>query len=135
MLVQRIVNRVSEILSHMPSNASYHDKLVGILSRVQEVISLLDIDVNDRNWIIGIWGMAGIGKTTLASIVFSQIKAKFDAHCFVSNVKEQIRKETEIVLGDKIIRSLLGEENLKMGSPHLVLDDWILRRLQRKLPT
>ncbi|KDP37884.1 hypothetical protein JCGZ_05766 [Jatropha curcas] len=132
MLVQRIVNRVSEILSHMPSNASYHDKLVGILSRVQEVISLLDIDVNERNWIIGIWGMAGIGKTTLASIVFSQIKAKFDAHCFVSNVKEQIRKETEIVLGDKIIRSLLGEENLKMGSPHLALDDWILRRLQRK---
>ncbi|XP_037493765.1 disease resistance protein RLM3-like [Jatropha curcas] len=30
MLVQRIVNRLSEILSHMPSNASYHDKLVGI---------------------------------------------------------------------------------------------------------
>ncbi|KDP38822.1 hypothetical protein JCGZ_04979 [Jatropha curcas] len=65
-LVQRIVNRVSEILSHMPSNASYHDKLIGIDSRVEEVISLLDIDVNDRNWIIGIWGMAGIGKTTLA---------------------------------------------------------------------
>ncbi|KDP38820.1 hypothetical protein JCGZ_04977 [Jatropha curcas] len=132
MLVQRIVNRVSEILSHMPSNASYHDKLVGIDSRVEEVISLLDIDVNDRNWIIGIWGMAGIGKTTLAGIVFSQIKAKFDAHCFVSNVKQQIKKETAIVLRDRIIRSLTGEESLKMGSQLLVLDDWILRRLQRK---
>ncbi|XP_037493766.1 disease resistance protein RUN1 [Jatropha curcas] len=141
MLVQRIVNRVSEILSHMPSNASYHEKLVGIdsrveevisLLRVEEVISLLDIDVNDRNWIIGIWGMAGIGKTTLAGIVFSQIKAKFDAHCFVSNVKQQIKKETAIVLRDRIIRSLTGEESLKMGSQLLVLDDWILRRLQRK---
>ncbi|KDP38818.1 hypothetical protein JCGZ_04975 [Jatropha curcas] len=40
MLVQRIVNRVSEILSHMPSNASYHDKLVGIDSRVEEVKGL-----------------------------------------------------------------------------------------------
>ncbi|XP_037493759.1 LOW QUALITY PROTEIN: disease resistance protein RPV1 [Jatropha curcas] len=132
MLVQRIVNRVSEILSHMPSNASYHDKLVGIDSRVEEVISLLDVDVNNRNWRIGIWGMAGIGKTTLAGIVFSQIKVKFDAHCFVSNVKVQIRKETEIVLRDKIIRSLLGDEYLKIGSPLLVLDDWIMRRLQKK---
>ncbi|KDP38823.1 hypothetical protein JCGZ_04980 [Jatropha curcas] len=132
MLVQRIVNRVSEMLSHMPSNASYHDKLVGIHSRVEGVISLLDIDVNDRNWTIGISGMAGIGKTTLAGIVFSQIKAKFDAHCFVSNVKEQIRKETAIVLRDKIIRSLLGDEYFKIGLPLLVLDDWIMRRLQKK---
>ncbi|XP_037496369.1 disease resistance-like protein DSC1 isoform X1 [Jatropha curcas] len=76
--------------------------------------------------------MAGIGKTTLAGIVFSQIKAKFDAHCFVSNVKEEMRKEKPIVLRNKIVGSLLGDENLKMGTPLLVLDDWILRRLQRK---
>ncbi|KDP38828.1 hypothetical protein JCGZ_04985 [Jatropha curcas] len=132
MLVQRIVNRVSEILSHMPSNAGYHDKLVGIDWRAEKVKLLLDTDVDDRNWTIGIWGMAGIGKTTHAGIVFTEIKAKFDAHFFVSNVKEQIRKETRIVLRDKMISSLLGDENLKIGTPLLVLDDWIMRRLQRK---
>ncbi|KDP42291.1 hypothetical protein JCGZ_01615 [Jatropha curcas] len=40
LLVQRIVNRVSEILSHMPSNASYHDKL----QRKKVLIVFDDVD-------------------------------------------------------------------------------------------
>ncbi|XP_037493773.1 disease resistance protein RPV1 isoform X2 [Jatropha curcas] len=129
LLVERIVDCVWEILSHMPSSTSYEDKLVGIDWRAEEVKLLLDIKANDRRS-VGIWGMAGIGKTTLAGEVFTQIMAKFDAHYFVSNVKEQIRKKTAIVVRDKIIRALLGDENLKLGTP--CLDTWIVRRLRRK---
>ena len=38
--------------------------------------------------VVGIWGMAGIGKTTLAFVLYDRISYQFDACCFIENVSK-----------------------------------------------
>ncbi|XP_058008200.1 disease resistance protein RPV1-like [Hevea brasiliensis] len=129
-LVEKIANDVSEKLRHASSSDSYNDNLVGIDSRVKKVESLLCIESTNDKRAIGIWGMGGIGKTTIAGEVFSRIMAKFDGHYFVDNVREEMRKQRPIVLRDKIIHQLLGDKNLYINTPKL--HAFIRRRLKNK---
>jgi len=72
---------------------SFNDGLVGIGSRVKKMDPLLSIESKDDASFVGIWGMGGSGKTTLARVVFNKIQHQFDISCFLDNVRE-ISKES-----------------------------------------
>ncbi|KAJ9158903.1 hypothetical protein P3X46_024446 [Hevea brasiliensis] len=129
-LVEEIVNVVLEKLNHIFKCDYKNDDLVGIESRVRKMESLLfSGPINDRR-VVGIWGMGGIGKTTLAEEVFHRIKEKFDGHYFVANVREEIMKQTPNALRDKIFCQLLGEKDGYIDTPRL--GAFTIRRLQSK---
>ncbi|CAN6562137.1 unnamed protein product [Malus baccata var. baccata] len=60
--------------------------LVGIDSRLQKMDSLLCPEVGNVRF-VGIWGMGGIGKTTIARAVYDKINHHFEGHCFLADVK------------------------------------------------
>ena len=55
---------------------------------MDSLLSLVSFDVQ----MIGIWGMAGLGKTTIAKVVYERIYTQFEGCCFLSNVREQSQK-------------------------------------------
>lgn len=59
---------------------------VGLEAHLTEVKSLLCLECDDVK-MIGIWGPAGIGKTTIARALFDQLSSSFRFVCFMGNLK------------------------------------------------
>ncbi|XP_057749889.1 disease resistance protein RUN1-like isoform X3 [Arachis stenosperma] len=83
--IENIVKVVTSILSPKSSSSLSND-IVGMHSPVQELEKLLVLDSDDDVRVVGICGMGGIGKSTLATILYEKISHQYDASCFVDDV-------------------------------------------------
>ncbi|KAD3068995.1 hypothetical protein E3N88_36875 [Mikania micrantha] len=91
--------------------------LVGIESRVHEVIRILNIESSEVCF-IGICGMSGIGKTTLAEVVFESIRNTFQASSFIGNIKDISKEHYSDLckLQQKILDDVLKDESASVKS-------------------
>nr|XP_043635488.1 disease resistance protein Roq1-like isoform X2 [Erigeron canadensis] len=90
--IKQIVDRVQEILFSSISNVD--EELVGMRARFQDLMTHLEIDsVGVR--MVGLWGIGGGGKTTLAFSLYTEISRHFKGHCFIANIREQSKHGLE----------------------------------------
>ncbi|KAM5582385.1 disease resistance protein RPV1-like [Rosa sericea] len=113
--ILKIVEEISQqVLNRSFLNVDKY--LVGIESRVEDVYKLLSIGENDVQ-MVGIWGIGGLGKTTIAKAVYNLIAHKFEGSCFMENVRERSSMYGGLVILQKFLLSnTLGLKELKVSS-------------------
>ncbi|XP_058756858.1 disease resistance protein RUN1-like [Vicia villosa] len=65
---------------------------VGVETRVKEMIQMIgrdqDIQQSDDILLLGMWGMGGVGKTTIAKAIYNEISRNFEGRSFLANIRE-----------------------------------------------
>jgi hypothetical protein len=87
---------------------------VGIHSCVEAIKLLLNIESHDVR-MVGIYGLGGVGKTTIARAIYNIFFYHFEGSIFLENVRENSETNKGIIkLQENLLCQILGNRNLKV---------------------
>ncbi|KAG6696963.1 hypothetical protein I3842_09G175800 [Carya illinoinensis] len=89
---------------------------VGLHSHIHAMSELLSVG-NDDVRMVGIHGIGGIGKTTIAKAVYNLFAGQFQSCSFLANVQETTNRCSLVQLQETLLSETLGmNTNLKLGN-------------------
>lgn len=89
---------------------------VGLHFHLQEMNRLLS-NASDEDWMIGIHGISGIGKTTIAIAVYNNFAGQFQGSSFLANIREISRQPNGLIqLQQTLLFDILGDSTIKIDN-------------------
>ncbi|XP_048136645.1 disease resistance protein RUN1-like [Rhodamnia argentea] len=108
-LIQSIIQAVLAKLNVGYKNVTEH--LVGVDDRVDAIIKMLDVK-SDSVQFLAIHGMGGVGKTTLAKVVFNRLSSRFQCSNFLSDVRESSERHGVVYLQKQLLSKFLDSRSV-----------------------
>ncbi|XP_028801945.1 disease resistance protein TAO1 [Neltuma alba] len=106
-LIGLLVQRILKELINTPVGLT--EFTVGLNARIEELLASLGMKSNGVR-VLGLFGMGGVGKTTLAKALFNRLVGHFKHRSFISSVREVSSKDGGLIaLRNKIIRDISSE--------------------------
>ncbi|XP_018438959.1 probable disease resistance protein RPP1 [Raphanus sativus] len=101
------------------------DEFIGMEAHMNKISRVLRTDLDEVR-MIGIWGPAGIGKTTIARCLFNQLSDTFQYSTFLMNVKAMYTPpicsddhNVKLLLQQKLLSQLLNQKEEDFKISHL----------------
>jgi hypothetical protein len=106
-------------------------ELVGIDSRLEVLNGYIGEETGEAIF-IGICGMGGLGKTTVARVLYDRIRRRFEGSCFLANVREAFaEKDGPCSLQKQLLSDILMERDINICDSSTGIE-MIKQKLQRK---
>ncbi|XP_059652422.1 disease resistance protein RPV1-like isoform X2 [Cornus florida] len=116
--IEIVVGEVADKLN--PTCLSVADCLVGIQHHLEKLSLFLKLGSNsDDVRIVAIWGIGGIGKTTIAKAMYNRIHRhhEFESSSFLANIGQTSKQPNGLVeLQEKLLCDLLMDGNQRIRS-------------------
>lgn len=114
-MIKKISADVSNELNSTPSKD--FDDFVGIEAHIEKMNLLLCKESNEVK-MIGIWGPAGIGKSTIARALYNRLSSNFQVTLFMENVKGSYRSNeinsSKLRLQERFLSELFNDKDLRI---------------------
>ncbi|KEH25092.1 disease resistance protein (TIR-NBS-LRR class) [Medicago truncatula] len=115
--IKDIVNSISQLLNK--TDLFISNNPVGIEYRVQDVINRLDFQSKGVQ-LLGMWGMGGIGKTTITKAIYNKIGRNFDGRSFLANIREDgVKIAGQVCLQEQLLFDICKERTIKISNIEL----------------
>ncbi|XP_020867491.1 TMV resistance protein N [Arabidopsis lyrata subsp. lyrata] len=103
-IIELVVKRVLAELSNTPEKVGEY--IVGLESPMKDLMDLIVAESSSGVQVLGLYGMGGIGKTTLAKAFYNKIVGNFKQRAFISDIRERSSAEDGLV---NLQKSLIKE--------------------------
>lgn len=111
-LIGEIVKNVTNKINRVPLHVANYP--VGLQYPLQKVNSLFDVRFDDKVQMLGLYGIGGLGKTTLARAIYNSMADQFEVLCFLHNVRENSAKHNLEHLQEMILSKIKGPK-IRLG--------------------
>ncbi|QHN76207.1 TMV resistance protein N [Arachis hypogaea] len=126
-----LIDEIVEAIFSNLNNSCYRDELKSpfICNRNYTSVKSLLKFKSEKVLVIGIWGMPGIGKTTIATTLFHECSSEYEGHCFLAFSKNLEEKGLNHICA-KLLSQLLNQD-LRIDNIR-VIHSSIIRKIKHR---